>query len=41
MVTQWLLLSRPSLIHLVGNGITVMQYTTVHKHNLLKPEYVV
>ena len=30
----------PSLIHLVENGITVMQHTTVHKHKLLKPEYV-
>ena len=35
-----MLLSRPSLIHLVENGITVMQYTTVHKYKLLKPEYV-
>ena len=40
MLTQWWLLSRPSLIHLVENGITVMQHTTVHKHKLLKPEYV-
>ena len=40
MVTQWRLLSRPSLIHSVENGITVMQYATVHKYKLLKPEYV-
>ena len=40
MVTQWWLLSRLSLIRLVENCITVMQYTTVHKHKLLKQEYV-
>jgi len=39
VVTQWWLLSRPLLIHSVENGITLMQYATVHKHRLLKPEY--